>query len=246
MVGWRKDEYSSNTESNQQSTLRSDITSQKGNVSLQAGNDVSVHGAGISAGKSLVVSGNNVLFDVSEDSLKSHSESSSTQYGLQGQVSGWAASAAQNIERTARSAQDDRDPRLTGIYATQAGLDAATQTMQGNMDPSAFKVSVTATGGTSSQEQDQSSRQQQGTPCTPGTPSSSKDVKDLDANQRTFISNLATAGGSVGGDTFSASSGANAARVEVENNYLSNTDITAFTEKYAAAKTDAEKEQLLA
>ncbi|MDK9357359.1 VENN motif pre-toxin domain-containing protein [Lelliottia sp. V106_10] len=68
----------------------------------------------------------------------------------------------------------------------------------------------------------------------------------MDANQRTFISNLATAGGSVGGDTFSASSGANAARVEVENNYLSNTDITAFTEKYAAAKTDAEKEQLLA
>lgn len=162
MVGWRKDEYSSNTESNQQSTLRSDITSQKGNVSLQAGNDVSVHGADISAGKSLVVSGNNVLFDVSEDSLNSHSESSSTQYGLQGQVSGWAASAAQNIERTARSAQDNRDPRLTGIYATQAGLDAATQTMQGNMDPSAFKVSVTATAGTSSQEQDQSSRQQQG------------------------------------------------------------------------------------
>ncbi|MDK9362271.1 hemagglutinin repeat-containing protein [Lelliottia wanjuensis] len=162
MVGWRKDEYSSNSESNQQSTLRSDITSQKGNVSLQAGNDVSVHGADISAGKSLVVSGNNVLFDVSEDSLNSHSESSSTQYGLQGQVSGWAASAAQNIERTARSAQDDRDPRLTGIYATQAGLDAATQTMQGNMDPSAFKVSVTATAGTSSQEQDQSSRQQQG------------------------------------------------------------------------------------
>lgn len=53
-----------------------------------------------------------------------------------------------------------------------------------------------------------------------------KDVKDLDADQRTFISNLATAvgaaaGGSVGGDTFSASSGANAARVEVENNALS-------------------------
>ena len=53
-----------------------------------------------------------------------------------------------------------------------------------------------------------------------------KDVKDLDGEQRAFISNLATAvgaaaGGSVGGDTFSAASGANAARVEVENNALS-------------------------
>ncbi|ABP58748.1 polymorphic toxin type 28 domain-containing protein [Enterobacter sp. 638] len=52
-----------------------------------------------------------------------------------------------------------------------------------------------------------------------------KDVKDLDGEQRAFISNLATAvgaaaGGSVGGDTFSAASGANAARVEVENNSL--------------------------
>jgi hypothetical protein len=32
----------------------------------------------------------------------------------------------------------------------------------------------------------------------------------------------------------------------VENNYLSDKDITTFTEKYAAAKTDAEKEQLVA
>lgn len=35
-------------------------------------------------------------------------------------------------------------------------------------------------------------------------------------------------------------------KVIVENNYLSDTDITDFTEKYANAKTDTEKEQLLA
>lgn len=54
------------------------------------------------------------------------------------------------------------DPRLTGIYAAQAGLDAATQTMQGDMNPAAFKVSVSATAGKTSQTQDYSHSQQQG------------------------------------------------------------------------------------
>jgi len=161
-IGWRKDTFGSTSDGNEQNTLRTQIASQKGNVSLQAGEDVSVHGADISAGNTLVVSGKNVLFDVSEDRLKNHSDSSSTQYGIKGQVSGWAVSAAQTAERVARSVQDNRDPRLTGIYAAQAGLDAATQTMQGDMNPAAFKVSVSATAGKTSQTQDYSHNQQQG------------------------------------------------------------------------------------
>jgi filamentous hemagglutinin len=52
-----------------------------------------------------------------------------------------------------------------------------------------------------------------------------KKAEALEGKERDFISNLATAigavaGGSVGGDTFSAASGANAARVEIENNNL--------------------------
>ena len=50
-----------------------------------------------------------------------------------------------------------------------------------------------------------------------------KKAEALEGKERDFISNLATAigavaGGSVGGDTFSAASGANAARVDIENN----------------------------
>lgn len=167
-VGWQKEDFSSTADSNQQSTLRSQIVSQNGNVSLQAGEDVSIHGADISAGKSLLVSGNNVLFDVSEDSLKTHSESSSTEYGIKGQVSGWVASAAQTAEKAARSAQDGDDPRLTGIYTAQTGLTVATQTMQSNMNPSAFKVSASATAGKSAQEQDYSRQQQQGSTLQAG------------------------------------------------------------------------------
>lgn len=162
MVGWRNETFSSTADSNQQSILRSQLASLNGNVSLQAGSDVAVHGADISAGKSLLVTGDNVLFDVSEDSLTNHSQSSSTEYALKGQVSGWVASAAQTAERSARALKDGRDPRLAGIYAAQAGLTVATRTMQGNMNPSAFKVSVSAAAGKTAEEHDYANSQQQG------------------------------------------------------------------------------------
>jgi len=179
VVGWRKDDFRSTSDSNQQSTIRSQIVSQKGNVSLQGGNDVQVQGADISAGKSLVVSGKNVLLDASKDRLQTHDESSSTQYGIKGAVSGWAVSAAQSAERAARSAQEGRDPRLTGIYTAQAGLNAATQTMQSNMNPSAFKVSVSATAGKSAQEQDYQRNQQQGSRLQAGESVAIKATDDI-------------------------------------------------------------------
>ena len=71
----------------------------------------------------------------------------------------------------------------------------------------------------------------------------------LTQEQKELVANLATlagmgAGAAVGGSTGAGSGGA-AAKVEVENNYLSDKDIKTFTEKYAAAKTDVEKEQLV-
>ncbi len=54
------------------------------------------------------------------------------------------------------------------------------------------------------------------------------------------------AGGVVGGDVSSGIDGAKGGKNEIENNYLSDKDIKTFTKKYAAAKTDAQKEQLVA
>ena len=161
-VGWRNEKYSSVADSNQQSTLRSQIVSQNGNIALQAAQDVAVNGADISAGKSLQLSGENVRLDVSEDRLHNTSESSSTQYGVKASTSGWAVSAVQALETAARSTEEGRDPRLTAIYAAQAALNIATQTMQNNMNASVVKVTVSATAGTSKQQQDYQSQQQQG------------------------------------------------------------------------------------
>ncbi|AUH00625.1 hemolysin BL-binding protein [Prodigiosinella confusarubida] len=78
-----------------------------------------------------------------------------------------------------------------------------------------------------------------------------KETKDLTEAEKQSVSALATvasglASGLAAGDTTGAASGAQAGRNAVENNFLSDKDIKTFTEKYAAAKTDAEKEQLVA
>ncbi|EKN6369475.1 adhesin [Yersinia enterocolitica] len=77
------------------------------------------------------------------------------------------------------------------------------------------------------------------------------DKDSLTEKQKQTVSALATlaaglAGGLVGDSSSSAVAGAQAGKNAVENNFLSDKDIKTFTEKYAAAKTDAEKEQLVA
>lgn len=161
-VGWRKENYSRLDESTQQSTVRSQITSGSGNVTLQAGQDVVLNGADVSAGKSINLSGKNVLLDVSEDSSLHENRSSSTQYGITVSTSGYVVAAAQAIENAARSAEEGRDPRLTAIYTAQAGLNVASQTIQSDMNPSAVKVTVSASAGSSQQQERYESQQQQG------------------------------------------------------------------------------------
>ncbi|ROP48904.1 filamentous hemagglutinin [Enterobacter sp. BIGb0383] len=178
-VGWSRDKYASQLDQNQQSTLRSQIASRDGDVTLAAGKDVAIDGADISAGKSVNISGENVRFDISEDTLKSHSESSNTQYGVKASASGWVVSAAQAVENAARSVEENRDPRLSAIYAAQAGLNIASQTMQSDMNPSAVKVTVSATAGSSKQEQDFSSQQQQGTTIKAGESVNISAEKDI-------------------------------------------------------------------
>ncbi|EOW2402474.1 hemagglutinin repeat-containing protein [Cronobacter turicensis] len=167
-VGWSNNKYASQLDRNQQSTLRSQLVSRDGNVTLQAGKDVAIDGADISAGKSVTLSGENVRLDVSEDTLKTHNESSNTQYGVTASVSGWAVAAAQAVENAARSVEDKRDPRLSAIYAAQAGLSTASQTVLSDMNPSAFKVNVSATVGSSNQQQDYHSQAQQGSSIKAG------------------------------------------------------------------------------
>ncbi|CQJ50297.1 hemagglutinin-like secreted protein [Yersinia rohdei] len=75
------------------------------------------------------------------------------------------------------------------------------------------------------------------------------ETKDLTEAQKQVIVNLSSlaaglSGGIAGDSTGSAVAGAQAGKNAVENNYLSDKDITTFTEKYAQAKTDEERDQL--
>ncbi|WP_312692743.1 hemagglutinin repeat-containing protein [Kosakonia sp.] len=167
-VGYSSSKHASQLDSNQQSTLRSQIASKDGDVALQAKKDVSVDGADISAGKSLAISGENVRLDVSEDRLHTQSESSSTQYAATASASGWVVSAAQALENAARSAEEGRDPRLTGIYAAQAGLTTAVNVAKEAYDSSMVRVSVGVSAGSSKEKQDYHSQQQQGSNLVAG------------------------------------------------------------------------------
>ena len=77
------------------------------------------------------------------------------------------------------------------------------------------------------------------------------DSDKLSPDQKANLSALATlasgiAAGVSSGSTAGAATGALAGKNAVENNFLGDKDITTFTEKYANAKTDADREQLLA
>ncbi|MGP3591078.1 hemagglutinin repeat-containing protein [Vagococcus sp. WN89Y] len=148
--------------------MRSQIASQQGNVSLQAKKDVSVNGGDISAGKSLVLSGENIRLDVSEDRLHTRSESSSSQYAATAYASGWAVTAAQALESAARSQEEGRDPRLTAIYAAQAGLTTAANVAQDAYNSSMIRVGVGVSAGSSKEQQNYRNQQQLGSQLAAG------------------------------------------------------------------------------
>ncbi|MBJ9075857.1 hemagglutinin repeat-containing protein [Citrobacter amalonaticus] len=164
-AGYSREKHSSRDDASTESGQRSQLTSTNGNIIAQAGGDLSLSGTDVSAGKSVSLSGENVLFDVSRDTRDGEAHSSSSQYGVTASAGGWAVDAAKAAETAARSAENGDDARLTAIKAGQAGTTAA----QGMMTDSAVvkgKVSVTA--GSSSQDSRYHSTDTQGTTINAG------------------------------------------------------------------------------
>lgn len=164
-AGYSREKHSNREDATTESGQRSQLTSTNGNIIAQAGGDLSLSGTDVSAGKSVSLSGENVLFDVSRDTRDGEAHSSSSQYGVTASAGGWAVDAAKAAETAARSAENGDDARLTAIKAGQAGTTAA----QGMMTDSAVvkgKVSVTA--GSSSQDSRYHSTDTQGTAINAG------------------------------------------------------------------------------
>ncbi|MBK0093653.1 hemagglutinin repeat-containing protein, partial [Erwinia sp. S59] len=143
----------------QQSTVRSGIVSNFGNVMVNAGKDVNLQGADVYAGNALNVNGENIHLDPAKDTHDASSSSKSSQYGITAQVSGYGVSMAQAADKLAQSHKQSDDPRLQAIYAAQAAMTALSAYTQ---NTAAVKVTVSATAGSSHQSVEQSSAQQSG------------------------------------------------------------------------------------
>ncbi|HII3190796.1 TPA: hemagglutinin repeat-containing protein, partial [Enterobacter asburiae] len=164
-AGYRHEKNSSREDSSLENGLRSQLSSKNGNVVAQAGNDLSLSGTDIRAGKSVSLSGENVLMGVSRDTRDGENHSSSAQYGLTASAGGWAVEAAKAAETAARSAENGDDPRLTAIRTGQSAATAAQGAMS---DSSLIKAKVSLTAGTSSQDSRYHSTDTKGTTINAG------------------------------------------------------------------------------
>ncbi|OTQ76572.1 hypothetical protein B6D23_12650, partial [Gilliamella sp. N-W3] len=124
-VGYQHSRYKELEDKATQSNIRSGLNSTKGNVNVVAGDDVKLAGVDISAGKSVNLTGKNVIMETSEDSLHQKTQSSNKQYGVTVSTSGYAVTAAQSIEKAAKAIENKEDKRLAAIYMAQAGVNAA-------------------------------------------------------------------------------------------------------------------------
>ncbi|MGA4116129.1 hemagglutinin repeat-containing protein [Ralstonia nicotianae] len=121
-VGVRSASSTLDTAKSQQSTIRSQVSSAAGNVTIAARDDVTVHGADVSAGGDLKVTGRNVLLDAGQDAERSRQTESSSQYGVTLAMSGYAVSIAQSVEQAGRAVEQHKDPRVAALYLAQAAL----------------------------------------------------------------------------------------------------------------------------
>ncbi|WP_244127239.1 hemagglutinin repeat-containing protein [Burkholderia vietnamiensis] len=162
-VGVAKNHSVQDTASQTQSTMRSQIVSGNGNVTLDAKQDITVAGSDLSAGKDLTLIGKNLNLDPGTDATQSRMSQDSSQFGvsvaLGGAVGNAVAQANQAFAHPARGG----DSRLAALDKAQAGLAAynayqvGTALSKGPTSQALVKATVSIGGGTSHSEAQSSS-----------------------------------------------------------------------------------------
>ncbi|MBB3827335.1 filamentous hemagglutinin [Xanthomonas arboricola] len=146
-VGIRKELHVVDGSSTDQNSLRTQLSSLKGDVNVLAKQDLVAKGADIFAGNDVTLSGRNVLLDAATNTAKQVESHRVTQYGVTAALSGYAVEAARAAE-AAGKAQDEGDERMAALYAAQAGY-AANDAVQSG---AAAKVTVSVGGGVQKSE----------------------------------------------------------------------------------------------
>ncbi|MEI7369014.1 hemagglutinin repeat-containing protein [Pectobacterium sp. 1950-15] len=149
------------TQSQSISTLGSTTDS----VTVKAGNDVSISGTDIVAGKDILLQGNNVTLDPGYDTRKQQQEFEQKSAGLTVALSGVVGSALNSAVQSIQAAKSESDGRLALLQGMKAGL-AGYQAYQGsqselNNKGEASFVGVSISLGAQNSRSSQTSEQKQ-------------------------------------------------------------------------------------
>ncbi|WP_421377165.1 hemagglutinin repeat-containing protein [Paraburkholderia sp. DD10] len=153
-----------------QSTIRSQIVSEKGNVTLDANQDVTVQGSDLAAGKDLTLIGRNLNLDPGTDAQQSSMSQSASQYGVTVALGGVAGDTAAAVNRSMTQASHAGDARLAALDKAQAALAvySAPAAAASGQAPALVKVTVSVGGGASHSEAQNSSTVTDGSTLTAG------------------------------------------------------------------------------
>lgn len=136
-----------------QSGIRSQIASQKGDVTLDAKQDVTLHGADVTAGQDVTLIGKNLNLDPGQDATQSSMSQSASQYGVTLALGGVAGNAVATINQSMNQANHANDPRLAALDKAQAALSAygLSQALSAGQtgSPALIKATVSVGGGSS-------------------------------------------------------------------------------------------------
>uniref|UniRef100_UPI00301C7C2E hemagglutinin repeat-containing protein n=1 Tax=Pantoea anthophila TaxID=470931 RepID=UPI00301C7C2E len=112
----------------------STVGSSDGSVILSAGNQLTVHGSDVIAGKDLSLSGSDVTVSAAENSHTALTKTEQKQSGLTLALSGTVGAALNTAVQTARTADESDDGRLKALQGTKAALTAAQAAQAYQMD----------------------------------------------------------------------------------------------------------------
>ncbi|PQQ22168.1 hemagglutinin repeat-containing protein, partial [Photorhabdus hindustanensis] len=166
------------TDSDSQLSKGSTVGSSQGNVTLNAGEQLRVHGSEVIAGKDLTLTGQQVDITGAENRHHASTKTEQKQSGLTVALSGAAGGAVNSAAQTARTARTESDPRvkalqntqvaLSGVQAVQAGRLAAAQGSDDKGNNNLAGVSLSYGRQSSRSEQQHRQTTQQGSHLTAG------------------------------------------------------------------------------
>ncbi|WP_354682931.1 hemagglutinin repeat-containing protein, partial [Cupriavidus necator] len=174
-VGVRSESHHTDFNQTTQNTIRSQVVSKSGNVTMSAGENITARGADIAAGNDVTMIGKNVILDPGTDAASQNESHRVSQYGTTLALSGYTVTAAQAVENAAHAVEDKKDGRVATLYGVQAGLAIAngiqgiqTVTSGGVSQTAAIKVTASVGGGSQSSESHSQASTNQGSAVKAG------------------------------------------------------------------------------